>query len=271
MGPVRIAISHAWLAVCALLAGVAALPARADTQLAILTPTGEASRAVRTWVDASLREAARSFEGVTVQDARETEGHVVSLEDLGLACRRDDVKCLVKLGIVAGVDAVLFPVVSEGAGDADDEVSVEVDFINISSADRTSTVMGVLIENDLPSARALLARLLTRDEAPDHSSSFDDTALPPPPTQSSEPTTPIAWGAITLGVGAAVTAVALPTAIVSDLLFAQVIPGASAQTRNDVLRPLGIAMWLGSVAGGATLAVGGVLLAQESDTSDPGL
>lgn len=250
----------------AVVVSAAALPVRAETQVALLPTGGDAPRATRKWVDALLRSAAGDLEAVRLQDADETSGHMASLEDLGMVCRRDDVQCLVKLGIVAGVEGLLVPALEAGGERAGGEVEVELDYIEVAAARRMKTSTAVLMRDDEDAARALVrGAFVSKDgQGADGGAS---SARPPDAAEIPQVSEPVPWPAIALGVGAVVTSVALPAAVISELLYAKVIPGVDADTRASVVQPLGMAMWITTAVGVATAGIGGAIMVAEHDAT----
>lgn len=266
------------LALVVFVALVAALPVRAATALALLPATGDAPRTTRSWVDEELRAAAALLDGVELQDADETRGHVASLEDLGMRCSAADVQCLVKLGIVAGVDGLLVPALELGGQRVGGEVEVELHLIDVAGATRARTVTGMLAPGDAPAARRVLRRALGIERASEGArppreppgaapATFAGAAPAASAGASAEPGI-VPWPLIAVGAGGIITAGALTTAIVSDLLYAGVLPGADAQTRRDVMQPLGATMWIVTGLGALTAGAGAIFALQDPPSPD---
>ena len=202
--------------------------------VALLSAVGEAGEGQKRGVDLALRGALEKEEGLALLSDAETREQLSSLADLGLICLPEDTPCFVKLGMAAGVDLVLVPVVSEGGKG----LNVEVRAVDVATSGEARKVAATLHEGEKSVLQRLALQALGRIPAD-----------PPPPL-----------GVIVTGVGGALTGLGLAGALVCDLIYGNTIPVASAKTRRELIQPLGAAMWISSAIGLGVLGSGVALI-----------
>jgi hypothetical protein len=194
--------------------------------------------------------------------------------------------CVAKVGITAGVDRVLVPRV-ERAGDM---LAVEIGVIDVGTGAQQLTVSGRTAASDDAALGALALRAIgVEPPPPPHDGIAPDKGANgtgngtsttagsgtngtgtsdssgvgsgqgngtgngdtgPGDGGGQEQGPPV--GLILAGVGGGVAALAITGAVLSDLIYADVLDVADAKTRRDIVQPAGIALWITS---GVSLAV----------------
>ena len=228
--------------------------------VALLSAVGEAGEGQKRGVDLALRGALEKEEGLALLSDAETREQLSSLADLGLICLPEDTPCFVKLGMAAGVDLVLVPVVSEGGKG----LNVEVRAVDVATSGEARKVAATLHEGEKSVLQRLALQALGRIPA-DHTPPPAEGEAEgegecegegePPPTGGGPP-----LGVIVTGVGGALTGLGLAGALVCDLIYGNTIPVASAKTRRELIQPLGAAMWISSAIGLGVLGSGVALI-----------
>lgn len=139
--------------------------------VALLSAVGEAGEGQKRGVDLALRGALEKEEGLALLSDAETREQLSSLADLGLICLPEDTPCFVKLGMAAGVDLVLVPVVSEGGKG----LNVEVRAVDVATSGEARKVAATLHEGEKSVLQRLALQALGRIPAD-----------PPPPPAEGE-------------------------------------------------------------------------------------
>ena len=220
--------------------------------VALLSAVGEAGEGQKRGVDLALRGALEKEEGLALLSDAETREQLSSLADLGLICLPEDTPCFVKLGMAAGVDLVLVPVVSEGGKG----LNVEVRAVDVATSGEARKVAATLHEGEKSVLQRLALQALGRIPAdPPPPPAEGEGEGEPPPTGGGPP-----LGVIVTGVGGALTGLGLAGALVCDLIYGNTIPVASAKTRRELIQPLGAAMWISSAIGLGVLGSGVALI-----------
>lgn len=262
-----------------MLAVLAVLPltftgtARAET-FAMLPTSGSADPDSRGRLDVAIRKALASHSDLKVQSAKETGGHMSTLIDLnGEVCENEDTACLSKLGILADVNTLMVV-----EADGKKTLEVKLILINVERGSITRTIDGTVRVGESGDVTALIDRALKGDsEVPrildttttTTTSSLDD---PPPvipggdgPIDETKLTGLQFAGASIAGVGGGLGAIGLLGALGCEAIFWT--GTGPADTRKNIIAPLGAAMWVGAIVGTAAAALGGGLyLAGAPDT-----
>ena len=237
----------------------------ARAPVALLPSVGTASDDKRRDVDGAFRQALLDADELDLQSPVETRGHLMGLAEMGLVCLPEDVACLVKLGIVANVAWVLVPVVDEPDAGA---LPIEISAIDVAKGNRARVVDATVPVSDDDAIGAVALRALGLQPAlPPELPPDPPPDLPPDPPGEGEgegePTEEgLSPGVLVTGIGGAVAGVALVSAVISDLVFFNVI-AANKETRESI-QPFGVAMWGVTALGLAATGVGIYLLTEEA-------
>jgi hypothetical protein len=248
-------------------------PGAAAQGVALLPSVGPAGEDDRRDVDTALRRALGSVDDLDLLSPVATRDNLMSLAEMGLVCLPEDVPCLVKLGIVADVAWVLVPEVGKPSGTgASRTVEIEIGVIDVAAGKRARAVDGTVALSDGDAVGALARRAMALPEKPDDKpddklpddklpdDKLPDDKLPPddPPDAAAGPSA----GVLLAGIGGVVAGVSLVGAIVSDLVFLNVI-AADKDTRQNMV-PVGAILWGTTAIGAITAGIGAVMLAEEA-------
>lgn len=228
------------------------------TAVALLTAVGDAAEEQKREVDAGLREALEGEGDFSLLSAAETREQLSSLADMGLICLPEDTPCFVKLGMAAGVDLVLVPVASEADGKG---LTVQVHVVDVAAGGQARLVSAVVRDAGKQAWARLASQalgLMPADPPPpaEGEGEGEGEGEPPPAPAAAGPS----LGVIVTGVGGALTGIGLAGALVCDLIYGDVLHVASAQTRREVIQPLGAVMWISSAVGVGVLGSGIALM-----------
>ena len=230
-----------------------------EVPIALLPAQGVAEERQRKVIDKAIRSALIAEDSLAVQPAATTRGHIKSTAELGLSCGPSDVMCLQKLGIVAEVEQVLVPELDEAG--ADGRLPVRLLLVDVGSGELIRAVEGSWAPRDEQALRALVGRVLYGDPE------VQTPALPPTPeamTSSSSdlappraPSTLATQGFAAAAVGGGIAVIGFAGAVTCEALFWS--GTGSANTRRDVVAPLGAVFWVTSATGLLASGVGGLL------------
>jgi hypothetical protein len=255
--------------VAALLLLLSAAPGAAAQGVALLPSVGPAGEDDRRDVDAALRRALGEVDSLDLLSPVATRDNLMSLAEMGLVCLPEDVACLVKLGIVADVAWVLVPEVEKASSTGVDRtIQIEIGVIDVASGKRARIVDGKVALSDAGAMGALARRamaLQNDDKPPPDDPPPDDPPPDDPPPDDPPPDEPAAGpspGLLLAGIGGVVAGVSLVGAIVSDLVFLNVI-AANKETRETMV-PVGAVLWGTTVIGAITAGVGAYMLSEEA-------
>lgn len=251
--------------------------AAAAPSIALLPAAGSAPKEQRTKLDAALRKALINDGGYVVQAGKDTGEQIAFMAEQGTICVSSDIPCLQKLGILCDVQLLLIP---EASGER--ELEVTITLLNAEDANVVRTVKGT-VNLATDAAKKLTDRAL-------HGSinGGDDPDEPPPVKRDPLAKDPITGpvdgqpvdetqlndmqfaGVATAGVGGGLGALALLGALGCEAIFWT--GTGTADTRKNVIAPMGAVLWIATVVGAATAGAGGaVYLAGSPDTEDKGL
>lgn len=254
-----------------LVVACAAGSAAAAPTIALLPAAGSAPKEQRTKLDAALRKALINDGGYVVQAAKDTGEQIAFMAEQGTICIDSDIPCLQKLGILCDVQLLLIP---EAGGER--ELEVTLTLLNAEDANIVRTVKGninlatdaakkltdrALHGGDDPSEPPPVQRdPLEKDPGPGPAEPVDETKLND--TQFA--------GVATAAVGGGLGGLALLGALGCEAIFWT--GTGTADTRRDVIAPMGAVLWIATVVGVATAGAGGaVYLAGAPATEDKGL
>ncbi len=258
-----------WLTICAVVAAVWATPAAAIAEKTAVLPTsGSADTDTRARLDVAIRKAlAKEKVLVTLQSAKDTGTHVSSMAELGVVCDNDDIPCLQKLGIVAGVSRLL---VVEASGKR--TLEVKVTSINVDEGSVLRTTSATISLSEAGDINDLVQRVLKGEPTvPGILDTTDDPAATKPASALDEPTPVVVSagsdetepgglrfaGAVTAGIGGGIGVIGLLGALSCEALYWT--GTGPAATRRDVIAPLGAVMWVVSGVGVVAAGIGGAL------------
>lgn len=263
------------LLVLLVLAGASA--ARALPVLALLPATGDGAREQRTKLDAAIRKAAVADGGYALQSARETTDQIAFMAEQGIICTSSDVPCLQRLGILCGAQFLLVP-------EASGERELDVSMMLLGVEDGVGVVRTVTGSVNLANATAKKLTLQAlhggddgdpvndpvpvRDPlAPDPASVADNKGDPLDETKLNQMQFA---GAAVASVGGGLGALALLGALSCEAIFWT--GTGSADSRKNLVAPLGSVLWIGTVVGAAAAATGaGIFLAGAPAADDGGV
>jgi hypothetical protein len=255
---------------------VGAAGAKAIPVLALLPTTGDAPRDQRTKLDAAIRKAAVADASYTLLSAKETAEQIAFMAEQATICTSTDVPCLQRLGILCGANYLLVP---QAAGERELEASIML----LGVEDDIGVVRTVTGTVNLANATAktLLLEALHGKEEPDVDPNLADRdplapdVVKPPETQG-DPLDETKLndlqfaGAAVASVGGGLGALALLGALSCEAIFWT--GSGPADTRKNVVAPLGSVLWIGTIVGAAAAGTGaGVFLAGAPPVEDGGL
>lgn len=256
-----------------------ASPAAALAEKTALLPTsGTADTDTRARLDVAIRKAlAKEKVLVTLQSAKDTGTHVSSMAELGVVCDNEDVPCLQKLGIVAGVSRLL---VVEASGKR--SLDVKVTTINVDEGTVLRTTTASISLSEAGDISELVQRVVNGEPTvPGILDTTDDPTASKPGSALDEPTPVVVAaggdetelgglqlaGAITAGIGGGIGVIGLLGALSCEALYWT--GTGPAATRRDVIAPLGAVMWVVTGVGVVAAGVGGGLFFAGAPASTP--
>lgn len=235
---------------------------REKLAIALLPTTGDAPRDQRTKLDAALRKAVVADGGYVVQAARDTAEQIGFMAEQGTICTSTDIPCLQKLGILADVQLLLVP---EASGER--ELEVTITLLNAEDANILRTVNGE-VNLATASAQKLVERALHGGDDPE-----DVVVDRPPPKdplasdidrpKTDEPVDETKLndvqfaGVAVASVGGGLGALALLGALSCEAIFWT--GTGTAETRKDVIAPLGSVLWIATTIAAVTAGIGGAV------------
>jgi hypothetical protein len=247
-----------------------ATPAAAIAEKTAVLPTsGSADTDTRARLDVAIRKAlAKEKVLVTLQSAKDTGTHVSSMAELGVVCDNEDIQCLQKLGIVAGVSRLL---VVEASGKR--TLEVKVTSINVDEGSVLRTTTATISLSEAGDINELVQRVLNGEPTVPGilDTSTDDPTASKPTSALDEPKPVVIAagndetelgglqlaGAVTAGIGGGIGVIGLLGALSCEALYWT--GTGPAATRRDVIAPLGGVMWVVTGVGVAAAGIGGGL------------
>jgi len=231
----------------------------------MLPASGAASPEARGRLDAAVRKALGGIADIKVQPAKVTGEQLSMFIDLNAeVCDNDDLICLSKLGILAEVDLLL---IVEASGQR--TLEVELTLVNVERSAVVRTVDGEVRVDDQPNITALVERVFQKAEVP----TIVDVTTPTKPVTSTDTEAPVIergdgvdetklngtqFAGVTLAsIGGGLAGLGLLGALSCEAIFWT--GTGAAQTREDVIAPLGSALWIATIVGGVAAASGGAL------------
>ncbi len=255
--------------------GCVALPALAADKAAVLPTTGTADADARARLDVAVRKAlAKRTDLISLQSAKDTGSHLSSMAELGVICENDDVGCLQKLGIVAGVTRLL---IVDASGKRTLDVTITTIDVDVGTILRTTK--GEVVVSEAADIADLVTRALEGEpavrgildtaEQPAATSSLDPVAIVPATGAVDETALNDMQfaGAMIGGIGGGVFTIGLLSALAAEAIFWT--GTGPAATRRDVIAPLGSVMWVVTAVGGVAAITGGIIFLVGAPPSSP--
>ncbi len=241
---------------------------KAKPAVALLPTTGDAPRDQRTRLDTAVRKALVADGGYVVLGAKETAEVIALMADQGTICTATELPCLQRLGILADAELLLIP---EANGER--ELDVTITLLTIEDATVVRTVRGP-VNLATGSAQKLTDRALHGGDDPDEVrvtpdplAREPDRPTPGEPIDETKLNDMQFAGVTVAGVGGGIGALALLGALSCEAIFWT--GTGTAETRKDVIAPLGSVLWISTIAAGVVAGVGGAVFLAGAPPEDP--